>query len=219
MQSLSDKCQGIISLLELVFLHRDFVPGAARTQRQEWVSEPSPLDEPRPVVVITECNARCDTCLAYHERIGRRPQCPDEKWLRERLKLRRCYRIADVECSLLKLAKFDISQAQAVWAVFVEPWPGELVDIGRPSLGTRTEAISPQARHERADLADAGVFWLAEDIDGDVLPVGEVVHPVDNEIRRLLAYGVAERRIARDLGVGRDRIRRIKRAQTVRCER
>jgi hypothetical protein len=208
MQDFDAKCQAIVSLLGSVFAHLDYVPGAQQTARQEWISEPSPLDppaQPKPVYDLG-CMGRCFTCLIAYT-VGKRPACPpDEKWAREYEQLRRRYRIRDVEESLLRLSWEENPLAQAVWAVHVEPWPDP-----------RTEPIGMEAKAERARLAEQGVWWLAEDIEGDVLAYGEKVETLDNEIRRMKADGYTYKGIKRELRCGSDRIRRVLHGETVRC--
>lgn len=227
-QGLLEKAAAVVSLLGFIYAHLDHAPCAERTARQEWISEPSPLDVPAtpPRPVNLECKGHCHTCNAVFEAYGIKPACPpDEKWRREFRRLRREYRITDVERALLELLDVELSDgtpgfmlAQAIWSVFVEPWPGELVSVHRPALGVRTEAISSGARLERAELAERGVFWMADHIEGYVRAYGEKVDPVENEIRRMLADGIAERRIAKELRVGRDRIRTVKRSDFAHVE-
>lgn len=215
-QSFSDKCAAIESLLGWVYAHLDFIPAAARTQRQQWVSEPSPLDEPAPppVAFNLECRGHCQTCLAYAKAHGLKVQCPpDEQWRREFSRVRREYRITDVTRALLELADVDVHQAQAVWAVYVEPWPGDLVDGTRPSLGTRTEAISWPTRLQRADLAEQGIVWMAHKIRGDVRAYGERVDPRDNEIRRMIADEIPRRLIAKKLRCSLRDVQRVAAAE------
>ncbi len=206
MQSFADKCDAIESLLGFIFFHLDDIPGAIRVQQYGASEILDGTTQYRPINL--ECNGRCYTCLAYHKMLGKKPVCPpEEKWAREAEKLRRRYRIRDVENSVLRLSGVDPVQAQAVWAEHVEPWPDP-----------KTEPISPEVKAERVALAKLGVQWMAHDIRGDVLAYGEKPDPKDNEIRRMLSYGVSERRIARELEVGRDRIRSLKRADEGRCE-
>lgn len=208
-QPFADKLAAIRSLLELVYWHLDYIPGAMRVQRY-GESEQEPPEHRVFLPVNVDCNGRCYTCLAYYRLIGRRPDCPpEEKWERERADLRRRYRIADVEASLMRLADVDVTLAQAVWAVYVEPWPGALWDATRPAMGAKTEAISLTVREERARLAEEGVRWLGHDIRGDVLAYGEKPDPIDNQIRQLAAHGYTWKRIRRELGVSNDRISRV----------
>ena len=209
MQDFTAKCDAIISLLGCVWQDLDFVPGAMRTVPQKWVSEPSPLDPPYvpPVPDNPYCKGRCHTCLAYYRASGNKLfDCPPEvKWKREYDQLRARYRVGDVEVALMRLAEWEPEQAQAVWAVYVEPWPGALLDAARPALGAKTEAIGETARLLRAYLAEQGVEAMAEDIEGDVLAFGERVEPKDNQIRQLAAQHLAatgheqRKRIAKEL--------------------
>jgi hypothetical protein len=212
MQTHADKLQAIQSLLFLLFAHRDHIPGAMRTARQEWISEPSPLDEPvdPPAPYNLACSGQCWTCRALQQQSKVMLPCPPEElWIREYRRLRREYRIEDIEKAMLDLGREHPSQAQAVWAVWIEPWPGELVDLDRPALGTRTEAISWETRVEREALALDGLDWLADNIEGYVRAFGERVVPRDNEIRRMLADGVSQRRIARELRCSLRDVRRV----------
>ena len=222
-QKLAEKVEAIQSLLGFLFAHLDHVPGAAKTARQEWESEPSPLDEPKKPVVLTECTAHCDTCLAYHATKGVRPSCPDELWKREYRALRKRYRIVDLEDALLRLGEADIHMAQAVWAVFVEPWPGELCLAERPALGTRTETIGIEVRLERARLAEDGVKWLAEHVDGDVRGYGapqQKLRPVvtdrDREIVRLRIAGKSYGQIVEAVGCSKSTVKAVLSGQKVR---
>lgn len=203
MQTLAEKIAAIESLLEFLFAYRDDIPGAARTQRQEWISEPSPLDPPPvpPPAYNLDCNGRCWTCRAFYASLGTSPACPpDEKWAREAETLRRTYRIRDIEESLFRLSDEDATKAQAVWAVHVEPWPDP-----------KTEPIAPSVKEERARLAREGVEWMAHDIRDDVRAYGEKPEPIENEIRRMHAHGISNRMIAKRLGC------RPQKVQTVLC--
>jgi hypothetical protein len=190
-QAFRDKCEAICSLLGLMLYHLDDAPGRVIIQRQEWISEPSPLDPPRslPDPYNVACEGRCQDCLNALKTSGRKPDCPpDELWVRERDALRRSYRMDDVEDALMRLSDCDPTHAQAVWAVYVEPWPDP-----------KTEPIAPETRVERARLADEGIGWMACTIQGDVRSFGEQVDDLDNEIRRLRAAGLSQRRIAKRL--------------------
>lgn len=220
MQKLAEKMAAIESLLGWVCVYLEFAPGAMRARRQEWVSEPSPLDPPphAPQITNPDCNGRCRTCMAYYQAAGKRPECPpEEKWVRERNRVRRQYRVGDVCDSLLRLADENVQMAQAVWAVWVEPWPGSLVSGKRTALGSRTEAIGWDVRMERADLAEAGLEWMAHDVRGDVLAYGEKPDELDNQIRQLAAQGYTQRRIQRELRCDRNKISAVLRGPRVRC--
>jgi hypothetical protein len=191
MQAITDKCAAIISLLGLVWLHLDRIPGALKTPNQQWVSERSPLDDPPkpPAMYNIDCKGRCGNCWIAYEAAGVKPQCPpEEAWVSLREGLRRQYRIGDVEAALMDLATEDVAKAQAVWSVYVEPWPDP-----------RTEPIAPDTKRERARLAGIGVMDMAEAIEGDVRAYGEKVDPRDNQIRQLASQGFTRKRIAREL--------------------
>lgn len=200
-QTFGEKCEAIESLLELIWWHLDFVPGAVRVHRygeSEGGAGPGSL---APVVV--DCNGRCFTCLAYWASRGKAPVCPpEEKWAREAAILRRRYRIKDVEDSVLRLAEQYPTQAQAVWAVYVEPWPDP-----------KTEPISPSTRAERQALALEGITWMAHDIWGDVIGYGQKADPLENQIRELAAQGYTWKRIAKELRCSKSTIRRVLVAQ------
>jgi hypothetical protein len=135
------------------------------------------------------------------------PACPpEEKWMREYSKLRRRYRIGDLEKSIEHLSDHDATLAQAVWAVHVEPWPDP-----------KTEPIAPETKGERARLAAQGIEWMAHDIKGDVLGYGEKPDPVENQIRQLASQGFTQRRIQRELRCDRNKIRSVLAAVEVRC--
>lgn len=191
-QPFADKCEAIASLLGFVWYHLDFIDGAMRVQRygdSETGGEGRPPAEP----YYVGCNGRCYTCIAYHQTQGRKPACPpDEKWLRERATLRRRYRIADLEKSLVSMAQVEPNQAQAVWAVYVEPWPD-----------AKTEPIGEAQREARDRLAWDGVEWMANDIRGDVVGYGEKPDPVENQIRQMASQGYTWKRICRELRCSR----------------
>ncbi len=184
-QNLSEKCEAIISLLEFVWFHLDFVPGAMRVQRYGE----SEGGAGHTVIFDPNCSGRCFTCLAYHKSKKQQPLCPpEERWVWERKKLRRRYRIGDIEAALIALSKCHPTQAQAVWAVYVEPWPEP-----------KTEPIGESARAKRQILADQGVVWLAHEIKGELVAYGERPDPRDNQIRQLAAQGYTRRRIAKEV--------------------
>lgn len=221
-QPLADKIAAIISLLGWVYAHLEYMPCAQRAPRQQWVSERSSLDEPprRPRITLPECQGQCSTCLAYQEATGVRVECPpDEKWMTEYRRIRSQYRITAVTKSLLRLAEVDTDQAQAVWAVYVEPWPGQLVDHTRPALGTKTEAISEATRLDRAYLAEAGVEWMAHEIRGEVHGPGEKGPTTQEQVASLVADGITSpSEIARRVGCSTRHAKRLKAAAKVRRE-
>jgi hypothetical protein len=206
MQTAEDKCAAIISLLGVAFLYRDQIPGAARTARQGWESERSQLDgakprfAPRPV----SCSWKCWTCLAAHRSLGTRPVCPSEEvWMRECASLRRRYQIAEVEDTLYWLAEEDPTQAQAVWATYVEPWP----DFAQGK--TTTEPIKPEVRAVRTELAKAGVVWMAERLP-EIRPFGPDTR--DNDVRYWKGRGLSVRQIAQRIGESKSTVGRIVKA-------
>jgi hypothetical protein len=180
MQTVDEKREAIISLLPFIYHHLSKVPGAAKTTHQEWISERSPLDDPPPPPPPPDCNGWCSKCNAK--------ECPpDETWVNECRGLRSKYRIPELEYWLMRIKDLDVTTAQAVWAVYVEPTEGELFDASQPELGCKTEAISRHERYRRAGLAMGGIVWLASKMDGDVIGFGEKVESVDNRIRRMRA--------------------------------
>lgn len=194
-QKLADKIAAIESLLGFLFAHLDHMPNAARTARQEWISEPSLLDDPPkpPPLYNLNCSGHCRTCLAFHSIIGRKPDCPpDELWVREYKALRVRYRIADLERALLDLGSTDMLMAQAVWAAYVEPWPDP-----------KTEPISPATRAERDELALAGLDWLAHHVPGEVCAHAEKPSSRENQIRQLISQGYTWKRVCRELRCSR----------------
>jgi hypothetical protein len=208
-QTRAEKMAAIESLLEFLFVYRDDIPGAARTQRQEWISEPSPLDPPplAPRAYNLACNGRCWTCRAFYASLGKRPDCPpNDKWWRDADKLRAKYRIGDIEESLFRLSGENPTTAQAVWAVHVEPWPDP-----------KTEPIAASVRKERDQLAREGVAWMAHDIRGDVLAYGEKPDPTENQIRQLASQGYTQRRIAKELRCDHNKVAAVLRGVDVRC--
>jgi hypothetical protein len=197
MQPFSEKCLAIESLLAFVWFHLDFVPGAMEVRRYGQSEGVQPARAAKPYNV--DCNGRCDTCRAYHETLGKKPACPpDERWATEYRTLRRRYRIADVEDSLYSMADFQPLQAQAVWAVHVEPWPDP-----------KTEPIGEEARARRQIRADQGIVWMAHDIKGDVIAYGEKPDPKANQIRQLYSQGFSQRRIAKEVGCSLRDVNRI----------
>lgn len=211
-QTLAEKMAAIRSLLPLVFAHRDYDPHGLKVRRAEWVSEPSHLDPP-PLPTPTwtlDCDGHCHTCRAADPDV----KCPpEEKWLREYEKLRARYRIGDLEKAVVALRLDDLNAAQAVWVVFVEPWPGALLDPERPELGARTEAISEMARNLRAAYAQKGLGWLAEKLEGDVRGEGDRGPTKLQQCADLMAEGITSTvEISRRLGVGTSYVRKLKRA-------
>ena len=201
MQTIEAKCEAIISLLQCVYAHLDYMPGAAQVQHYGDSDDGATGAVAPPLVAI-----RRWTCWQswpqYRLVVQLPPKMSEEKWAREYEQLRRQYRIGDVEESLTRLSRYvprkdevgdqegpdGRDMAQAVWAVHVEPW-----------LDPRTEPIAPLARKERDELAKAGIAWMAHDIHGDVLALGDRADPRDNQIRQLAAQGYARRRIAREV--------------------
>lgn len=233
MQSADDKIAAIVSLLGWVCMHLAWVPGAAHTARQQWVSMPSSLDDPivapdDPEAALAAvprenpfCKGRCVTCLKFHETINRKPDCPpEEKWAREFERVRRQFRVMDVEQALLELACWHIDAAQAVYAVFVEPWPGELVDARRRAMGTKTEAINDETRRIRASLAEDGVQWMAEQIDGFIANPDDEALPKSTRVQILLDAGwTSPTRIAKRVGCHIDLVVKVKAARAERSQR
>lgn len=178
MQSLTDKAAAIESLLPFIYAHLDLHPDAMKPPRYG--------DSEGGAGHVTHsyyvgCNGRCFTCLAYFKASNRRPDCPpEESWVVMGRRLRRDYRITDLEAAILRLADYNRLWAQAVWMTFVEPWPEWM----------------PRTQEE---LAKEGVMWLAWDIPGDVRGYGERVEPRDNQIRQLASQGYTQRRIAKEI--------------------
>lgn len=196
-QRLSDKCDAIISLLALVFWHLELIPGAMKVQRYGESDGTSDAKPPTPYNL--NCKGMCRDCWEDHRAIGKKPACPPEvTWVRVHDGLRRQYRIADVEAALIALRDANVVMAQAVWAVYVEPWPEP-----------RTEPIGHEAREHRARLADEGIVWLAHEIRGEVLGFGEKVDSRENQIRQMASQGFTQRRIARELRCSLRDVRRV----------
>lgn len=217
LQTIDERCDAIKSLLPWIMAHLDHVPGAARVQRygeSEGGAGTPPLEP------YTECTGRCHTCRAYLATLGKEPVCPpDERWVREARWIRRRYRIDDLEKSIMRLAGHDPTVAQAVWAVYVEPWPGDLLDPKRPQLGAKTEALSPGVRKERADLAEIGVRWMAHDLHGEIVAYGEQTVRREIQIIQLAEQGYTQRRIARELRCRPETVGAVLRALEGRSQR
>jgi len=198
-EAMTQKADAIISLLGLLFFHIDDAPHAMKTAHQSWESEPSPLDPSRPPRSFNQdCNGACWTCLAEHRDRGKRPICPPEElWLAERDMLRRQYRLEDVYCALIKLSELYPSLAQAVWAKYVEPWE------------PKTEPISRENKDQRDEWAAIGIAFLCNSIEGEVRGFGEKVDTTENEIRRLKARGLSNRRIAKRLHCRPEKVQKV----------
>ena len=220
-QTLAAKLEAIESLLGALFTHRSLIPGGLKTTRQEWESEPSPLDGPPPEPYFPDpsCDGRCPVCVARHRERGRRPACPpEEAWRRLQRRLWRDYRMSDVEHAFLALSDESIVRAQSVWSVWVEPQGGDWYNPDRHSLGYRNEPISLDDRIERADEAEEGLKWLAKSIRGYVRAYGE---PVKDALIRQLYYdeGYTYRRLQAELRVSSKTIARALHTDEVRCGR
>lgn len=222
MQTLTEKAAAIRSLLPLIFAHRDFIAGGTQVHRATWVSEPSPLDPPPPPPPLWNlaCDGHCDNCRLVERITKKRTSCPpEEKWLRTYRGLRSRYRIRDLEVAIMCLADHDVIRAQAVWAVYVEPWPGERLDPKKPALGMRTEPIAAETRQRRAELAESGVWWLASEIEGDVVGEGDNRPTKEQQCADLVADGIVSPSvIAQRLGVSTRHAKRLKAAVMVRCQ-
>jgi hypothetical protein len=201
-QRLSDKCEAIISLLALVFWHLELIPGAMKVQRYGESDGTSDAKPPTPYNL--NCKGLCRDCWEDHRAIGKKPACPPEvTWVRVHDGLRRQYRIADVEAALIALRDANVSMAQAVWAVYVEPWPEP-----------RTEPIGHEAREHRARLADEGIVWLAHEIRGPVIAFGLSKR---EQVEEMLRSGVTSTAaIVRAVGCDRRYVKRLKHTQVVR---
>jgi hypothetical protein len=199
MQSLDDKREAIKSLLPFIYYHLDFVPGALHVQRY---GESEGNEGPPPRAYFIDCNGRCQTCLAWHRSVGKKPACPpEERWVIEYGTLRRKYRIRDIETAILGLADFDRIIAQAVWMTWVEPWP----------------EWTPRY-DEAAPLAEQGLEWLAHEIEGDVLGMGEMEPPRrtrisiserDRQIVQMRVDGASYGEIVRKLGCSKTTVRAV----------
>ena len=201
-QPFAEKCAAIISLCELIYAHLDSVPGAMHVQRYDDAMQGGgTVDVPATICRRWTC---WGTWPMYRLIVQLPPKMTEEKWNREYLDLRRRYRIADVEASLTRLSSVEPMQAQAVWAVHVEPW-----------LDPATEPIAPDHKETRRLLAEQGIEWMAHDIRGDVLAFGDRPEPVDNQIRQLASQGYTYKRIKRELRCGGDRISRVLRERAL----
>ena len=198
MQTLSDKAAAIESLLPFIYAHLDAHPAAMHVQR--YGDSDGDVHGPS-VTYYAGCNGRCFTCMAYfHATLNRRPNCPpEERWITEGRRLRRDYRITDLEQAILRLTDYNRLWAQAVWMTYVEPWPEWMP-------------------RQQADLAQEGVQWMAYRVPGDVLGYGERRDPVENQIRQLASQGYTQRRITKELRCDRNKVRAVLSADAVRCE-
>jgi hypothetical protein len=209
MQTTEAKREAIESLLPFVYAHLDKIPCAMKPTPAKWVSEPSSLDEPpHAPVEPRNCSGHCHTCRAFGKAEWTRAMCPpEESWIVTRDMLRRRYRIADIEHAIMRLADHDATLAQAVWAVWVEPWPDP-----------RTEPIAPETRAERARLAEQGLEWLAWDIPGEVAGFGMSLPTREDQTASLMADGIKSPSvIAQRLGCSVRHAKRLKAAVMVRC--
>lgn len=198
MQDFLDKCDAITSLLPFIYAHLDAHPAAMHVQRY---GDSDGEGHGPSVTYYAGCNGRCFTCMAYFRATSnRRPDCPpEERWITEGRRLRRDYRITDLETCIMRLTDYSRLLAQAVWAVHVEPWPEWMP-------------------RQQTDLAREGVEWMAYDVPGDVLGYGERVEPLANQIRRLAAQGYTQRRIRKELKCDMRKVSAVLHEQDVRCE-
>jgi hypothetical protein len=203
MQDFQSKCEAIRSLLPLIFWHLDYMPHALKIRRYGQAEGDGGKPPPKPVNV--NCDGRCWTCLAYFKLMGKLPACPpEERWENERKALRRKYRITDLEEAITRL---ETNLAQAVWAVYVEPWPEP-----------KTEPIGWEARRHRHLCAEDGIEALAHDVRGDILGYGDKRDPIENQIRQLASQGYGTKRIAKELRCRPAKVQSVLCVEVVRCE-
>jgi len=160
-QDFTAKCETIVSLLQCVYAHLDYVPGALHVQRYGDSEEGAPTG-PAPCTVVTRRWTCWQTWPQYRLIVQLPPRMTEEKWAAEYASLRKRYRIGDVEESLTRLSRVEPTLAQAVWAEYVEPW-----------LDPKTEPVAPEMKEQRRVWAEAGIEWLAHDIRGEVEGFGE----------------------------------------------
>lgn len=197
-QPLTDKIEALKTLLPLLWCHLSLLPGARTVQRYgDAEVEPG---EPKPPWALLDCRGVCVVCTYKRE-------CRGEPWESMARGLDRKYRLATIAGALVKLDGKAHQLAHAVIAVYVEPYD------------PKTEPIRESDREQRQRWADAGVRWLAREIRGDLVGLGEVKLTTEEQVERLVNEGVISPTVlAQRVGCTVRHAKRLKHAVLVRSE-
>lgn len=165
-QPLPAKAAAICTLLPFLHDHLSLLAGAQITQRYgDSTPEPGP---PSPAWVTLDCDGRCRAC--EHERVclGEGWERLERFWKRYRMDaIRRAYRDLEDQRAYLH---------RAVRLVYVEPWDADYV--------------SPEAKIMRQRMADGGVEWMAGEIRGEIVGLGEHKVTAEQQVERLVNEGI-----------------------------
>jgi hypothetical protein len=181
-QPLPERCEALRSLLPYLFLHLSLLPGASVTPRygdSELVPGP-----PAPPWTHLDCDGLCPLCPYGKD-------CRGEGWERMERMLRVRYRMGDIRVAFEALTERRPWLARAVLLVYVDP------------ADERSEPISEPAKIMRQRVANEGVEWMAGEIRGELVPVGEKPNTRANQIRQMAAQGYTWKRITKELRCSR----------------
>lgn len=209
---MTDTIEALRTLLPLIGLHRELMPGARTVARYGYATvEPGP---PPPAWATYDCDGHCPRC-DYDPATATGPdRCGGEAWERMECYLRRAYRIDEVARVYAALEHECPWMHRAVRLVYVEPWADE-----------RSEPISEGARAMRRRVAEDGIEWMAARVRGDLVEFGE--RPMSRaerarirreQIARMLAKGESYRRIQYVLEVSSRTIAAVARSMSTPVE-
>ena len=197
-QPLDAKVAALKTLLPLLWSYMASMPGARTTPRYGDSTIPGPPPPEWLVAAGLDCGGECHFCD-----FGR--SCRGDIWEAVSKRLSRQYRLAPIAAALVRLQGKAPQLAQAVNAVYVEPYD------------PKSEPVRPDQRRERERWAEAGVRWIARNTSGEFVGLGETKLTAEQQVERLVNEGVTSpTTLAQRVGCTVRHAKRLKLAMKVR---
>jgi hypothetical protein len=193
-QPFDEKVDAIRSLLPLVWAHLALMREAIKIG-QYHTPEFVPGQKPPPVWLTLDCDGQCKRCVWEDE-------CRGDVVEFVKGLLDRKYRIGAIAAALARLRIKAPQLAEEVEVVYVAP--------GYP--------VREQEDDWHLRWANAGVRWMARNIRGDVIGLGERRLTQAEQIVRLHEQGYTQRRIAKELRCDRNKVNVTLRALEIRYQ-
>jgi len=178
-QPFPERVEAIRSLLPLLWAY--LASMTRTTPRYGDSTIPGPPPPEWLVAAGLDCDGECNAC--HFER-----SCRGDIWEVVSKSLSRQYRLAPIAAALTRLQGKAPQLAQAVIAVYVEPYD------------PKSEPVRADQRKERERWAQAGVRWIARNTGGEFVGLGETKRPMADQIVELREKGFSYRAIQRMLG-------------------
>lgn len=211
MQSFTEKCEALKTLLPLIYVHLGRMPMARSTRRygQALEREKDPGYMPPPGWSLLDCDGRCFAC-EYED------DCRGEWWWVEMVRLEKQYRIQTVKAAWTKLNLAAPQLAAAVAAEYLETKDEKdrtLIVVYARKDGRAGWAVDSRTSERHAIRAEAGIKWMARNIRGDLTPFHEKPKTTEEKVLEEMASGCRSSFIiACRLGVSTRRVQQIRAA-------